>query len=45
MTDIPLFIFGAFITLIILGAIGALMWAAIEDGKVQAEKGGAVDHG
>ena len=45
MTDIPLFIFGAFITLIIIGAIGTLIWGAVEDGERQAEKGGSVDIG
>ena len=37
MTDIGLFIFGVFITLIMVGAIILLLWAAVEDGRKQAE--------
>ena len=36
MTDTVLFIFGVFITLIIVSAIGMLLWAAVEDGRTQA---------
>lgn len=40
MSDLPLFLFGAFISLIVVAAIGTLIWGAFEDGKVQAAKGG-----
>ena len=29
------FIFGTFITLLVVGSIGMLLWAAVEDGKAQ----------
>ncbi len=38
MTDTALFIFGAFITLIISGSIGALLWAAAEDNEELVNK-------
>ncbi len=37
MTDTILFIFGAFITLLIVASIAMLLWAASEDGKKQAQ--------
>ena len=37
MTDIALFVFGVFITLIVVGALVMLLWAAVEDGRRQKE--------
>jgi hypothetical protein len=36
--DTITFIFGSFITLLVAGSIGMLLWAAVEDGKVQILK-------
>ena len=37
MTDIPIFVFGVFVTLIVCGTLGMLWWAAIEDGRYNRE--------
>jgi hypothetical protein len=39
MTDTVLFIFGVFITLIIIGSIGMLLWAASEDNEELVDRG------
>jgi cbb3-type cytochrome oxidase subunit 3 len=36
MTDTILFIYGAFVSLLIVASIAMLLWAAREDGKKQA---------
>lgn len=33
MTDTIIFLFGMVVTLMCAGAIGLLLWAAVEDGK------------
>jgi hypothetical protein len=38
MTNTVLFIFGGFITLLIVASIAMLLWAAKEDGRTQSEK-------
>lgn len=38
MTEPGIFIFGVFITLIVLAAISSLIWAAYEDGERQRRK-------
>lgn len=40
--ELPLFIFGAFITGLVVLAIAALLWAAAEDGRLQERKAAAV---
>ena len=39
MSETILFMFGLFVTLVVVGAIGAIWWAAVEDGRVE-ERGG-----
>jgi hypothetical protein len=41
MPDIRIFILGAFFTLIVVAGIVLLLWAAVEDGRVQSERPGA----
>jgi len=38
VTDASIFLFGAIATLVVAVAIGLLIWAAIEDGRMQREK-------
>jgi hypothetical protein len=38
MSDITIFVVGFFITLIVSGTVGLLIWAAIEDGKFNREQ-------
>jgi hypothetical protein len=38
MTEPAIFIFGVFITIIVIAAIGSLLWAAYEDGERQERK-------
>lgn len=40
MSDLPLFLFGAFITFIVLAALATLLWGAVEDGRTEERKGG-----
>ena len=38
MTEPAIFIFGVFITIIVVAAMGSLIWAAYEDGERQERK-------
>ena len=40
MPDTRIFILGVFFTLIVLAGIILLIWAAVEDGRVQSERAG-----
>ena len=35
MEETTLFLFGVFVTLIVAGSIGVLLWAAVEDGRTE----------
>ena len=37
MTDLTIFFLGTFVTLLVCGTIGLLLWAAIEDGRYNRE--------
>jgi hypothetical protein len=37
MTDVTIFVFGAFVTLLVCGTLGRLWSAAIEDGRYNRE--------
>jgi hypothetical protein len=37
MSDITIFVFGSFVTLLVCGTLGMLWWAAIEDGRYNRE--------
>ena len=43
MIEPGIFIFGVFITIIVVAAIGSLLWAAFEDGQRQKEKEAAIE--
>jgi hypothetical protein len=38
MPDIRIFILGAFFTLIVVAGLVLMLWAAVEDGRVQSER-------
>jgi hypothetical protein len=40
MPEIRIFILGALFTLIVVAGIVLLLWAAVEDGRVQSERPG-----
>jgi hypothetical protein len=40
MPEMMIFILGAFFTLIVVAGIVLLLWAAVEDGRVQSERAG-----
>jgi len=40
MPDTRIFILGAIFTLIVVAGIVLLLWAAVEDGRVQSERSG-----
>ena len=40
MPDVRIFILGTFFTLIVVVGIVLLLWAAVEDGRVQSERSG-----
>jgi hypothetical protein len=37
MTDFTIFVVGFFVTLLLCGTVGLLVWAAIEDGRYNRE--------
>jgi hypothetical protein len=41
MVSTGIFIFGLFVTIIVVGSIALILWAAVEDGRKQSEVSGA----
>jgi hypothetical protein len=40
MSSLALFLFGSVVTLICVAAVGLLLWGAVQDGRVAAERQG-----